>query len=89
MNTTTSDILFNIFEEFTPMIINLSSQPNSTEVILKEMYGRLQDSLSTQYYNKVFKFVSAVDIDDIMASSPPKSSMIDKCSVVNTPEKKR
>lgn len=90
MNISTSDIIFNVFEEFTPVIISLSSEPHKTEAMLKEMYGRLQDSLSTQYYNKVFKYVSSVDIDDMMASSPPKSNMIDKCSVVvNTPEKKR
>lgn len=91
MNQSTSEIISLVFEEYRKHILCLSSRPNEMEKIIQEMYIRLQEALSAQYYNNVFRFVSSVDIDDMLSSSPPKTSMIEEANPQNlkTPDPKR
>lgn len=90
MNNSTSDIIKNVFNEYKPMIVKSSVSHKDTENILDEMYDKLQNKLSSHYYQNVFKFVSSVDIDDVLSSSPPREDIVrQNDNILRTPVKKR
>lgn len=90
MKKSTSEIVSGVFKEYTPQVVGLSSYPRDTERLLNDMCSKLNNTLSDHHYNNVFQFVSSVDIDDVISSSPPKSKMIvtDISLNLKTPEKK-
>ena len=86
----TSDIVSSVFTEYMQQILNVSAHRSETERIINEMYSKLQDALSIQYYDNVLRFVSSVDIDEVLSTSPPQRKMINNnmCNM-KTPEKKK
>lgn len=90
MNQSMSEVISDVFDKYKKQIIELSVRPSETERIIGEMYIKMQEALSTQYYNNVFRFVSSVDIDEIICSSPPPTNIIDNNSEnLCTPQKKK
>lgn len=89
MSLSTSELISGVFDKYACKITNLSMHQNDTMNILNEMCTELQTTLSTHYYMNVYKFVSSVDMDDIIATSPPKSNIISNIgNNINTPQKK-
>ena len=86
MNTTTTEIVDQVFDEFTAKILARSAVQADTITVLKEMHTRLIELLYNQYYNNVSRFMNPIDIDDVLCSSPPKSQMIRKLEPF-TPQK--
>jgi len=86
MNISTSEIVDQIFDEYIPKLLQLSSHKEETDIQLKHMHQKLTKHLYNQYYNNISRFMSSIDLDDILCSSPPQEQLIKK-KEPNTPQK--
>ena len=87
MNISTLEIVEQIFEEYIPILTQLSSHKDETHIQLTNMHKKLTEQLYRQYYNNISKFMLSIDLDDILLnSSPPREQLIKK-KQPNTPQK--
>lgn len=86
MNVSVSEIVDQVFQEYTPKIAHMSSKPKLIEQKMNEMKTDLMQRIYAQNYNTTMRFMIPVDLDDVFSSSPPRERMIQKC-VPETPQK--
>lgn len=87
MNISTSEIVDQIFDEYIPKIVQLSSHKKETQIQLNQMHKKLTEHLYSQYYNNISRFMPSIDLDDIfLSSSPPREQLIKKKDPI-TPQK--
>lgn len=86
MNISTTEIVDQVFDEYTSKILRLSAARTETIGVLREMHTRLIELLYNQHYNNVSRFMNPIDIDDSLCSSPPRSQCIRKIEPY-TPQK--
>ena len=89
MNLSTPEIVDNVFQEYTPKLLVFSNPGTKKEMesSIREMHSKLMDMLYKQYYNNTSRFITSIDVDDVLSSSPPRASIIKTSAVPNTPVK--
>lgn len=89
MNLSTPEIVDSVFQEYTPKLVQLSNPGTKKEMetSIREMHSKLMNLLYQQYYNTTSRFITSIDVDDVLSSSPPRASIIKQTVVPNTPLK--
>jgi len=88
MNLSTPEIVEKVFLQYTPKLLNFSQPGTKKEMekCIDNMRTEFMELLYKQYYNTTSRFMVSIDLDDVLSSSPPKSSQI-KVVQPNTPLK--
>jgi hypothetical protein len=89
MNLSTPEIVEKVFQEYTPKLTQLSNPGTKKEMesSIRDMQSKLMDMLYQQYYSTTSRFMTSIDVDDVLCSSPPRSSIIKAAIMPNTPLK--